>query len=98
MQIQIISGLLGIVFIVVAYLVAVKKKLHLLRGYNQQRIRKKRQKFINLVSSFYLITGAVLIIVPFTLSWSWSATALEIMLILNLIILIYVNKTMVEKD
>ncbi|PAD39186.1 DUF3784 domain-containing protein [Terribacillus sp. 7520-G] len=96
MEHEIFSVFLGIVFIVLAYLVNVKKMVGILRGYNQQRIRDK-QKFIDLVSPFYLVSGAILILVPFIFSPEWSMVAIHLVIMANLILLIYVNVKMVDK-
>ncbi|MFS0561881.1 DUF3784 domain-containing protein [Terribacillus sp. 179-K 1B1 HS] len=96
MEHEIFSVFLGVVFIVLAYLVNVKKMVSILRGYNQQRIRDK-QKFIDLVSPFYLISGTILILVPFIFPSEWSIVAMQLVILANLILLIYVNVKLVDK-
>ncbi|MFP7494933.1 DUF3784 domain-containing protein [Terribacillus saccharophilus] len=97
-QIEIISVLIGIILIVIAFLLAVKKKLHLLRGYNHQRMsQRNKQKLIDIVSSSNLMCGTILILVPFMLPWWWTVNTIHFVIIANLVILIYVNKTLVDK-
>ncbi|WP_077308335.1 hypothetical protein [Terribacillus halophilus] len=96
MEIQIMSVFIGVVFVISAYFINVKKKLRFLRGYNQERIRDKK-KFIELVSAFYLVSGAILILVPFIFSWVWSIAAVQYVVLANLVLIIYVNVKMVDK-
>jgi hypothetical protein len=96
LEIQIMSVFIGVVFVISAYFINVKKKLRFLRGYNQERIRDKK-KFIELVSAFYLVSGAILILVPFIFSWVWSIAAVQYVVLANLVLIIYVNVRMVDK-
>jgi hypothetical protein len=96
LEIQIMSVFIGVVFVISAYFINVKKKLRFLRGYNQERIRDKK-KFIELVSAFYLVSGAILILVPFIFSWVWSIAAVQYVVLANLVLIIYVNVKMVDK-
>ncbi|SNZ11415.1 hypothetical protein SAMN05421503_2040 [Terribacillus aidingensis] len=78
------------------YFINVKKKLRFLRGYNQERIRDKK-KFIELASAFYLVSGFILILVPFVFPAEWSIAAIQYVVLANFVLVIYVNVMMVDK-
>ncbi|MFP7170357.1 hypothetical protein [Terribacillus sp. 7520-G] len=98
MQIEVVSILIGIITIIIAFFLAVKKKIHLLRGYNHQRMsQRNKQKLINLISSCNLICGTILILVPIMLPWWWTMNAIYFVLFANVSILIYSNIVLVDK-
>ncbi|QXE00576.1 exonuclease [Terribacillus sp. DMT04] len=96
MEVQIMSVFVGVVFVILSYFINVKKELRFLRGYNQERIRDKK-KFIELASAFYLVGGFILILVPIVFPAEWSIAAVQYVVLANLVLIIYVNVTMVDK-
>jgi hypothetical protein len=85
---------LGVVFLVLAYLVGVKKQTYWLTGFNQHRVRDK-QKLGSIVGSYSFAIAVVLILSGFV-----RILPLEILMPLivvgYLLLIVYVNAKMVE--
>ncbi|WP_100330723.1 DUF3784 domain-containing protein [Bacillus xiapuensis] len=85
---------LGLIFLILAYLVGIKKQTHLLAGFNQHRVKDKK-KLAELVGSVNFAFGVILIVCSFI-----RIVPLEIIMPLAvvgyLLLLLYVNAKMVE--
>ncbi|TYR80493.1 DUF3784 domain-containing protein [Priestia megaterium] len=86
--------ILGVIFLILAYVVGVKKQTQYLTGFNQHRVRDKK-KLSEIVGSFSFAVGVILIINGFVL-------IIPLEIIMPLIVLgflglvLYVNAKMVE--
>ncbi|WP_374718231.1 DUF3784 domain-containing protein [Neobacillus sp.] len=85
---------LGVIFLVLAYLVGVKKQTYWLSGFNQHRVRDKK-KLGTIVGSYSFVVAVVLIMSGFV-----RILPLEILMPLivigYLLLIVYVNAKMVE--
>lgn len=86
--------ILGIVFIILAYLIGVKKQTWLLSGFNQKRVRDQ-EKLAKMTGGYNFFVGFVMILGSFI-----QVVNLEIIfpiIIVGYVILLgYVNTRMVE--
>ncbi|MDN4525005.1 DUF3784 domain-containing protein [Fictibacillus fluitans] len=84
----------GIIFLVLAYFVGVKKQTWLLSGFNQKRVRDQ-DKLARLIGGYDLIAGLVLVAAAFIENLE-ALILMPIVLIGFIILLGYVNTRMVE--
>ncbi|UVI28513.1 DUF3784 domain-containing protein [Paenibacillus spongiae] len=86
--------LLGIVFLVLGYLIGVKKKVGLLAGFNQHRVKDK-DKLAQLVGGYNLVIGTLMVLASFI--DNPNAEAIIPLAVLGFFILLgYVQTRMVE--
>lgn len=86
--------IIGVVFLVLSYLVGVKKQTWLLAGYNEKRVKEKN-KLARLVGITMALLGVVLMISGLT---GMKETEYLIMSVVAIILIevVYVNTKMVE--
>lgn len=85
---------IGIIMFVLAYLVGVKKMTWLLSGYNQHRVRDK-DKLAKIVGTYNFIAGVLFIAASF-LDNPNTEVLVPILVLGYVILIIFVQKTMVE--
>lgn len=85
---------IGIILIVLAYLVGIKKQVWLLSGYNQKRVKDK-DKLAKLVGGYNFFAGLVLVAASF-IHPDFIKWVLGVVVIGYLLLVGYVNTRMVE--
>lgn len=85
---------ISIILLVLAYLVGVKKKIWLLSGYNQRRVKDK-DKLANLVGNYNFIMGIVMLGAAF-IDHPDTIVLIPILVIGYVVLIGYVNTKMVE--
>ncbi|MFH7819166.1 DUF3784 domain-containing protein [Neobacillus thermocopriae] len=85
---------LGVIFLVLAYLVGVKKQTYWLSGFNQHRVKDK-QKLGTIVGSYNFVVAVVLIISGWVRILPLEILMLPIV-IGYLLLIVYVHVKMVE--
>ncbi|WP_228409678.1 DUF3784 domain-containing protein [Radiobacillus deserti] len=88
--------IIGLLFLILAYLIGVRKNTWLLSGYKQHRVRDKK-KLSRMVGGYNLIAGLFLVVTSIFFSTSFSTAAIQIAVLGHVVILVYVNVTMVDK-
>lgn len=86
--------MLGLVFLLLSYVVGVKKQTHFLRGFNQHRVRDK-EKLGGIVGSYSFAVSVVLFVSGFIQVPS-PQIIMPLVVIGYLILIVYVNAKMVE--
>lgn len=85
---------LGLLLLVLAYLIGVKKYTWLLSGFNQHRVRDK-EKLAQITGMTNLISAVVLIAAGFLTS-PYASAIVPIVVVGQVIVLLYVNTKMVD--
>lgn len=85
---------IGFVFLLIGYLVGVKKITWLLAGYNEKRVKDKK-KLANLVGGTFAILGIGLLIFGFV-GFKQAETIMMVAVGVILLEVVYVNAKMVE--
>lgn len=85
---------IGIILIVLAYLIGIKKQVWLLSGYNQKRVKDK-DKLAKLLGGYNLLAGLVLVAASF-IGPDFIKWILGVVVIGYLLLVGYVNTRMVE--
>ncbi len=77
-----------------SYLIWKKKELSFISGYNEQTFKGDKNKLVNAVGSFLMITGVLTLILPFALEFIGSIGGIIFMTIIIIGIIglvIYIN-------
>nr|WP_152397473.1 DUF3784 domain-containing protein [Paenibacillus guangzhouensis] len=69
---MVVMGLLGLVFIVFGYFIAVKKMLVLIAGYREETFTGNKDKLAKTVGMAYVIIGILTLLLPFGLDYIGS--------------------------
>lgn len=89
-----ILTVMGLIFIVMGYLVGVKKMVWLLAGYNQARVTDKN-KLANLVGGTFALLGLAILLISF-LSIFKTETVITVAVIIIVLEIAFVNIKMVK--
>ncbi|EIT84471.1 hypothetical protein A374_15137 [Fictibacillus macauensis ZFHKF-1] len=85
---------LGMIFLVLSYVVGVKKQTQFLRGYNQHRVRDQK-KLAELIGSYSFVVGILLVVSGFV-TFAPMQMILPLIVLGYLLLVVYVNVRMVE--
>lgn len=85
---------LALVFLLLSYVIGVKKQTHFLTGFNQQRVRDKK-KLGEIVGTYSFAVSVVLIVSGFIRILS-QQIIMPFVVVGYLILIVYVNTKMVE--
>ncbi|MFJ8242587.1 MULTISPECIES: DUF3784 domain-containing protein [Bacillus cereus group] len=86
--------LLGLVFLLLSYVVGVKKQTHFLTGFNQHRVRDKK-KLGEIVGAYSFAVAVVLIVSGF-IQIIPLQVIMPLVVVGYLLLVVYVNARMVE--
>ena len=86
--------IMGLIFLALGYLVGVKKMTQLLSGFNEKRVKDK-EKLANLVGGTQIILGGMLMVGGFV-GLQQEEYLVFVSVGILLVLLVYVNGTMVE--
>lgn len=87
---------LGILFLIGAYLVGIKKQTWLLTGFNQHRVRNK-EKLAKITGGYLYLPLAIVMLISSFINYPYEDIVLIILIITSVAIAIsYVNAKMVE--
>lgn len=87
--------IIGLIFLILGFLVGVKKMTWLLSGFNEKRVKDKK-KLSLIVGVTEMILGLILIILGI-LNFQYTDYAVLSSVAISIILVIYVNATMVDK-
>ncbi|SMO69851.1 DUF3784 domain-containing protein [Melghirimyces algeriensis] len=89
-------ALLGVLLLVLAYLVGIRKQTWLLTGFNQHRVKDKK-RLAKITGSFLFFPLAILMLISSVIHYPYKSEILLTLMIGSVVIAIsYVNSRMVE--